>query len=127
MKTQNLNILFIVLNFIVIVFSVIFTFKNIDSDTLKNFKDSIDVLLYSISILIPPVIGLWKFRSIEISKIIKISFISYCSIAILGFVNALIADDALAAGLPMVVIVVPMAIVFTICLISILIYKKIRS
>lgn len=79
-------------------------------------KDEIIPLLIQLTLLIPAILGLWKFTNRAVNKWIIGGFVIYCLIILLGCYNVMNATDALATGLPMVVVAIPFSILFGIYL-----------
>lgn len=75
-------------------------------------------LLINFLIVIPAILGLQKIRHLETNRTTIIGFVIYGLAVLFGFINVFISDDALAAGLPMVVIVIPISLFFSMYLLS---------
>ena len=82
----------------------------------NSFFDELIPLLLNLLILVPAIIGLWKFSKQPAKKAVRIGFIIYGLLVFGGYLNVYFADDPLAAGLPMLVLVMPAAALFTIFL-----------
>ena len=98
---------------ILVIFSVnvffVLTLRNIEGNLIS---EEIFPILANGLILIPAILGLTKSKKWETNKSITIYFIVYSLISIGGLINAIIANDPLAAGLPIVIIVLPFVILF---------------
>ena len=96
-------------------FGLTFTYR-------QNFSaailEEIGPMLTQMSMLIPAVLGLWKFTNRGVNKWVVGGYIVYGLLLFLGGYNVLTANDPLAAGLPMVLIVLPFSILFSIYLIK---------
>lgn len=92
---------------------VIIFFAIDGADLMNNLEEELLGVLNNIALLIPAILGLWKFRKGRIGTLTFVGFVIYGVLMVAGYLNVFLADDALAAGLPMVVIVLPYIIIFS--------------
>ena len=74
-------------------------------------------ILINLATIIPAILGLWKFsRASNNNKITVGGYVVYGVLMVVGYLNAVFANDPLGAGLPMVLVVMPYAVLFSIYL-----------
>lgn len=120
MNTQNQkkSPIILIISLLVILVAAVFLVQTFFAIDTKYVLDEIPVLLVHGIVFIPAILGIWKFANQPTAKSTLIGFAIYGLLTIGGYVNVLLADDPLAAGLPMVVIVIPYALFFTLFLIK---------
>ena len=75
--------------------------------------EEIGPILTNALTIVPALLGFWKFANRPVSSLTRWGFLIYALLIVGGYANVLLADDPLAAGLPMVVFVLPYVLVFT--------------
>jgi len=113
-KTISLITIFSILSILVVISYVMFTLTNLPSDT---WTEEIPPLSINLLVLMPALLGLIRGENWQKSKMITIGFVIYGLLTIAGYVNVFISKDALAAGFPMLMVIIPFAILFSIYLV----------
>jgi hypothetical protein len=95
-------------------------------DGIQNpFYELLAALIFETPIISPAILGLWYFRTARAAKVsIPIAFLIYGLLIALIIYLRMVTTDALAYGLPMVLIALPLCIIITVYLFMQFLYQK---